>query len=324
MPIHLVFADSDLPFVEKLSAWMHKNMPRKFVIEVLTSKESMQLWLESGQKADAFLVSPSLYQENLQDLTVNVVLLDDGSHPALPDGIPRLMKYQQAPVLVKEILSLCAERMPKVHTKPSYGHMVTLVIHADGDSVSPAGPAIATLLAESGRHTLYFSLEQNQATDLYFHGSNTKGLNEMIYYVKSNKVNLSLLLEACCAKDPCGVDYLKAPPGLFNAMQLTKAEIDRLLQAVLERNIYDEVVIAADLILSEALLHLAKVSDRIVITMVSGPSSGIKLRRILNELDTRQDDAAELTKKVRLCLVKINDYISDIPAEPNAFSPMRH
>lgn len=327
MPIHLVFADSDLPFVEKLSAWMHKNMPRKFVIEVLTGRESMQLWIESGQKADVFLVSPSHFQENLQELAVNLVLLDDGTHPALPDGIPRLMKYQQAPVLVKEILSLCAERMPKVHTNPGHGHKITLVIHTDGDSLSPAAPAFATILAESGRHTLYFSLEQNQATDFYFHGSNPKGLNEMIYYIKSNKENLSLLLEACCARDSSGVDFLKAPPGLFNATQLIKTEIDRLLQAVSERNSYDEVVIASDLILSEALLHLIKLSDRIIITAVSGPASGIKLRRILNELTARQDDAAELIKKARLSLVKINDYLTDIPQEPKCFitdAPLVH
>lgn len=149
----------------------------------------------------------------------------------------------------------------------------------------------------------------------------------MIYYVKSGKENLSMLLEACCTKDPSGVEYLKAPPGLLNVMQLTKMEIDKLMQAVLERNSYDEVVIASDSILCEALLHLIKLSDRIVITAVAGPASGIKLRRILTDLAARQEDASELSGKIRLSIVKINNYLTDIPQEAMSFiadAPLIH
>ena len=332
MAIRLAFVDSNRSYIEKLTAWINKFMPHQFSIEILTSPESFETWTKSGVKADLTAVSIDLFKD-VQPLLPKegILVLDDGSHQVIEADVPRISKYRPAEELMKDILSVCADRLPKMHIREGRALKITLISYLDGsDTVSPVAPYIAYLFNNRGRKVFYLSLEQNQVTDLYFCGNNNRGLNEMLYYAKSNKDNLSMRLETCTGTDTnTGIDFLKAPPGLLVSGDIEAGDIDKLLSAAGERNIYDEVVLVADMSMNDKFIHMLKKADRILFVSSNTAGSCLKFMKFLKGLKWQDFDPDLLFVKLRLVLIKLCvscDFyeqfpnISKVYIQPNAIA----
>ena len=308
MAIRLAFVDSNSSYIEKLTAWINKFMPYQFSIEILTSPENFETWINNGGKADSTIVSIDLFKD-VQPLLPKegILIFDDGSHQAVAADIPRISKYRPAEELMKDILSLSADRLPKMHLRDERKLKINLISYLDGaDALSPAAPSIACILSHKGHKVFYLSLEQNQTTDLFFCGNNNRGLNEMLYYAKSNKDNLSVRLETCSGKDAnTGIDFLKAPPGLLACEDIESGDIDKLLTAIGERNMYDEVVLASDMSINAEFIHMLKKADRILFVTANAAGSCLKIKKILAELKKQDLDYNQLIGKLRLILIRI-------------------
>lgn len=307
MAIRLVFADSDLGYAEKLSEWLQKNMPSQFTVEVMTNGESLKAWRQSGAMADLMLVSSQYYLSFPDSLPLQFILLDDGSHTLLAEDTPRILKFQQAPVLIKEILSLAAEKIKPAYKKTDHNYQITLVLYTDGDALTPAAQALALTLSRMGKHTFLLNLEENQTTDLYFQTSNNKGLKEMLYYIKSQKDNLELRLEACSSKDfNSGVVFLKAPQELLDSDQITLEDQEALLTAIIGHT-YDEIIVSMDARVSGRCISLLKRANRIVFASLYTKGSSLKLHRLLQEFQRQGVEQLELQRKSRLLFTSVQE-----------------
>ena len=97
MSIRLALVDSNSRYIEKLAAWIHKNMPYQFSIEILTNSESFQKWTEKGGQADLVVVSIDMVNNVLSGFPKEgVLVLDDGTHKPINQDVPRVDKYRPA------------------------------------------------------------------------------------------------------------------------------------------------------------------------------------------------------------------------------------
>lgn len=313
MSIRLTLADANSQYIEKLAAWIHKHMPYQFSIEVLTCSESFQSWAESGGQADLIVISIDLAKQVLPFLSgKGVLILDDGTHEPLDLDAPRVEKYRPAEELAKDILSLCADRIPGMHARERHRQNITLVIYLDGaDAFHPVAPALACLFSARNRKTLYFSLEQAQTTPLFFSCTGPRGLNEMLYYVKSNRDNLFMRLETCLIRDPAsGVHLLAAPAGLLSPKDIELSDIAALLSATDKEGDFDEIVLATDMGMFELIPGLMEKASLILAVAFNTAVSALKLERFLHQLEKEEIDMAGLKEKLRLLLVNICRYDS--------------
>jgi len=311
MSIRLSLVDSNRRYAEKLAAWIHKHMPFRFSVEIITSPEGFREWSENGGSADLVVISADIARDVLQLLPrEGVLVLDDGTRGPFPDEIPRVSKYRPAEELAKDMLSLCADRIPAMHLRERNRQKITLVINMDGaDSLFPAAPAVARVLSAMGRKTLYLSLEQIPVTSLYFSGTGTRGFNEMLYYVKSDRDNLFMRLETCMSTDyDSGIHFFSAPPGLVSPATIRHEDIAKLLSATDREGDFDEIVIATEPSMYELIPGLSEKAARVLIFAPGTASSAMKTERLFQELGKSESDITRLKDKTRLVIVKIGPY----------------
>ncbi|HOK42074.1 MAG TPA: hypothetical protein PLD49_00185 [Thermoclostridium caenicola] len=308
MSVHLVLADTDRLYIEKLAAWLHKHMPYQFSIEILTHPESFQAWAESGGQADMAVISLDLARQVLSCLPqTGILILDDGSHEPISLDVPRVDKYRPAEELAKDILTLCADRMPGMHAREKHRQNITLVVYLDGaDALNPVAPAVARLFGSRGRKTLYISLEQAQTTQLYFNGTGTRGLNEMLYYLKSNRDNLFMRLESCLTRDlASGVHFLAAPCGLVTPETVEWSDMDNLLSATDREGDFEEIVLATETGMFGLIPGLMERAARVWTVALNTAASSVKMQRFLQALEKGEVDLDRLKAKLRLLLIDV-------------------
>lgn len=308
--IRLVLADKDSMFLEKFSAYLQKNKATRFSLELFTSSIKLDSWLEKGGKADLIAISSTLFSKMVKKPeSKNVVILSDNSESLLPQDYNCIHKYKPAENLMKEMLSLCAENLPQSINKKEDSGRVHLVLYADGsDVLNPMAQTLASIFSKSLRSTIYLSLDDLSNTDAYFSGNNSKGLSEMLYYVKSQKENLSLRAEACTSRDfEIGVDFMRGHQNPEDLGELKSSECESLIEAIRGRACYDDIIISRAFQYDALLPVLFKNAHKIYITALDYRSSIERLLKILNLLSKFEDQSGiDLKDKVLVCITLLN------------------
>ncbi len=307
--IRLVLADLDQMFLEKFSAYLHKNKSVSFQLELFTSPSKLENWLEKGDKADLVAISSSfLSKMDTQPDLKNLVVLRDSPQSQLHQNYTVLHKYRPAETLMKEILSLCADNLPESIDKKESSGQIHLVLYADGsDVLNPIAQALACFYAKN-QTSFYLNLDEFSNTDMYFTGNHTRGLSEMLYYVKSQKENLSLKAEACSSRDfEHGVEFMKGHQNSEDIVKLSPFDCESLIKAIRGRTCYSEIILSRAFHNDELLPLLVQEAHKIYITLLDYPTSHdrlIKMITLLNRLEERM--GLLLKEKVLICVTRLN------------------
>lgn len=312
--LRLVILDSDQTFIEKLAAWIQKNMPNRFSLEFFTKADAFQSWQMNNGKADILLIASSFYAQSSLSVT-NFVLLDDGTPVELPPSTTVVSKYRPVTDLVKDILACCAEKVPQWKNVSGNSVPITLVTYIDcSDAVNPLGISLAGLFSKRSRKTLYISLEQNPITDCYLTGTNQKGLNEWLYYIQSQKDNLALRLEACSSKDAqTGIDFIQSPQTMFQLDELEQSSFEQLIDCLKKDVNHDEVVLVMDAKAGSKLNYAIANAARVIVCLLDTPGSAVKLQRFSAWLQKTDLEKAQQSKAMVFC-TQLNAYqIPEIP-----------
>lgn len=308
--IRLVLADSDLLFLEKLSAYIQKNNNRKFLLDLFSIPAKLEEWIEKEGKADLIVVSSSFYISMAKKpSTANIVILADCPQSLLPEGLNTINKYMPGDAILKEILSCCAESIPGSSNNGKEKGKISLILYSDGsDVLNPIAQSIAYIKAKEGKNVFYLSLDDISNTDMYFTGNNSKGLCEMLYYVKSKKDNLTLRAEACTSRDiRYGVEFMKGHKNTQDIEKMNQSECESLIQAIKNRSCYDEVIISRAFREDLLLPILLKKADNIYISALNYYTSLGRLEqteRILSDIQER--DAMQITSTAALIISQVS------------------
>lgn len=307
--IRMVLADRDTLFMERFSEYLLKNRNPSFSLVLFSNGPKLQEWLESGEKADIMAISSALYNDlDKKPDKENLVLLRDCPESMLPESFKSIFKYRPAGYLMKEIISLCAEKIPHDFDQHKDSGNINLVLYADGsDALNPFAQVLAAVKAGSGRKTLYISLDEISNADAYFSGDNDRGLSEMIYYLKSQKDNLALKAEACTTLDmDTGVYFMKGHHDPRDIAGLNEKELTSLLNSVSSKTLYDEVIVARGFSNDHLLPVLLNLAHRIYITAFNYSSSLNRVRKIRDILwETEQKYGLDLKYRAVFCITNV-------------------
>lgn len=302
--IRLLIADRDTMYLEKLSAYLQRNKYTQFSIELFTIPEKFMDWVNKGEKADLLLISSSF----LSDLPAgpgpdNTVILRDSPESLLPDGYRSINKYQPADNLMKELISLFADRLPAGSRKSEGSGNIHLVLYGDGSDIyTPLAQTLAVIKA-GNKPSFYINLDEFPNTDDYFSGSNTKGLSEMLYYIKARKENLSLKAEACTSRDSNrGVDFMKGHKNPDDVAKMDASECESLISSVRERGCYDDIIISRAFRKDEILTALLSMASKIYITFSDYNSSVSRMAKISEYMSMLAQENPGLAEKTLFCM----------------------
>lgn len=316
--IRLVLADRDTMFLEKFSAYLLKNKTPVFSLVLFSNDKKLEEWLRLGEKADIIVISSALYNDIAEKFdTDNLVLLRDCPESMMPEGIISIYKYRPANYLMKEIISLGAEKIPQDFDTGMDLCKINLVLYADGsDVLNPFAQSLAAIKADSGLKILYISLDEISNTDDYFTGNNQRGLSEMLYYVKSQKENLSLKAEACTTLDmDTGVYFMKGHHDTRDIAGLSEYELSALIMSVNKKSAYEEVIITRGFKNDSLLPVLIKSAHRIYITALNYFTSVNRIKKINNILhEFENKNNMVLKDRVVFC-------ITNVVTDPKAMCP---
>ena len=307
--IRLALADLDQIFLEKFSAYLQKNKSTHFQLELFTSPAKLENWLDKGEKADLMAISSTFLSKMEHPPAMkNLVVLKDSPQSQIPQHYITIHKYKPAEWLMKEILSLCADNLPEGNNKKEISGRIHLVLYADGsDVLTPMAQALAWLYAQNQQPSFFISLDEISNTDSYFTGNNSRGLSEMLYYVKSLKENLSLKAEACTTKDlEYHVDFMKGHHNSEDIEKLSPAECENLIKAIRGRACYSEIILSRAFRDDELLPMLLKEAHSIYVTALDYRPSLDRLSKIANQLNRHEErNALALKDKTLLCVTSM-------------------
>lgn len=320
--IRLALADSDTFFLDKFSAYLRRNQSNHFNIELFTTPSTFEEWFFGSGKSDLTVISSTFFcrLDNRPQASPSVAILCDSPESLIPANYQCIEKFQPAENLVKDILSFCADTIPKITLKKGSSGDVHLVLYGDGsDALNPFAQTLAQVKASKGCSTLYISLDELSNTDSYFFGKNPKGLSEFLYYIKSQKENLSLKAEACTSRSAeYGLDFMKGHQNELDIAKISSGEVTSLVEAVREK--YDDIVISRAFRHDALLPVLSGMAYRIYITGLNYRSSCDRLSKIANIL-TRMEGSPtlELDKKTRVCIELISRDNQPLPIDTPCF-----
>mgnify|MGYP000981831838 CR=1 FL=1 len=309
--IRLVVADKDILYLEKLSTYLQKNKACGFWLELFTDAGKFIEWLGSGKNADLLVISSSLYNElKEKPANKNILLLRDCAESLVPKGIASINKYSPADRVMKEILSLCAEYIPRDINDENINGRINLILYADGsDVLNPLAQALAYINAVRGKKVFYFNLDEFSNTNSYFYSNNARGLSEMLYYVKSQKENLSLKAEVCTSCDiQTGIYFMRGHNNPEDVKNISEAELKVLVRAVQRSLPYDEIIISKAFIVDQTTISLLNMAEKAYICALNYQSSIDRLKKIGNLINRLESDKNyHLKDKLVFCISFIGD-----------------
>lgn len=304
--IRMVLADRDTLFMERFSEYLLKSKNPSFSLVLFSNGSKLQEWMDSGEKADIMAISSALYNDlDKKPDTENLILLRDCPESLLPEHFKSIFKYRPASFLMKEIISLCAEKIPHDFDPHSDSGNINLVLYADGsDALNPFAQVLAAVKAGSGRKTLYISLDEISNADAFFSGDNERGLSEMLYYIKSQKDNLALKAEACITLDmDTGVYFMKGHHHPKDVTGMNEKELSSLLTSVSGKAMYDEIIVTRGFSNDDILPFLLKSAHRVYITAFNYLTSLNRIKKICGILwEIEQKYGMDLKNRVVFCI----------------------
>lgn len=305
--IHLVLADPDGDYLEKLGRYLLKHKQNPFELELFTNREALNGWFESGGTADLIGISENFGNDavSAEGIGNRVLLCEE----ALNSGRNRIFKYQPLDVLMRELLACCADVVKPVVPAGRGGGRMLLVLSVDGcESFNPLAPALAAAYGREHGKVFYLNLDPLGATSLFFQTGQTRGLTEMLYYIKSGKENLPLRVEACTSHDAnWGVDYFLAPLNPRDLFELKASECESLVQAVLGRGTYDWLIVYRDLRGDEPEQKLLELAESICVAGTDNPVSRYRIKKWLEALEQTQTKSDEgLKSKIQPVLAAMS------------------
>lgn len=301
MRIRLGILDQDELYKDRLTKYFGENYADKVDIFSFTSQVKLESFLENG--------------------TLDVLLADEHSIPdskSLPEEISfaywadtanveirnvrTICKYQKAELIYKEILGLYAETQRSI-TDYYLGSgrgcgIVTFLGAAGGVGTSTAAAGCAQRAAALGKRVLFLDMTQLGMTDMFFTGTGSNTLSDVLYTIKSNRSNLFLKLESMARQDESGVNFYASCDVALDARDAGEEDVSTLIHCLSESGNYDLIVIDADPVMSDKQQAILNLSNLVILVSNGTPVANRKLSKLVNafRLDATADK--KLLRKV--------------------------
>lgn len=289
--LRLVIADKDQVYIDNIIDFIYSRHKNKFYIKSFTNEKSLYEYIESTDRIDILLITPSFYKEDIDLKKVVVpIVLSTGILPTEIKNFEIMSKYQTGDNLVKAILNIFSEKSNFViRTKEGSKKtkIVTFFSPSGGAGTSTLAVATAFQCAKNHMSTFYLNLERFSSTTAFFNFvRDAQNLSNILFFLKENSKNLSLRIETSKLVDEAtGVNYFLPPENSFDIEDITVDEIKRLIDEMKDMACYDVIIVDIGNELSDINTSILQMSDYLFYILSYDNISKIKYEEMIKAFE---------------------------------------
>lgn len=253
--VHMVLADSDAEYVQRLAQWFRENKPRQFQISAFTARESFENYLKSGNlQADVILLNEQFLTPELLEKG-NLIILGSTA-----TGFPSVDKYQTASSLCSAVLSHMSGWQPSGAVHGNGGKSNVIVCFSPELRLKST---MALWLARMSSDHLYISLEAFPAFCLQ-NETGGKNLSDIFYHIKALKGNLTIALESLVCNGN-GISYIPPMDNSGDLWELTDKETGILAETLLSWGRFSNIVVDLEFNTSPRTLQWLEMASCVIV-----------------------------------------------------------
>lgn len=309
MKIKLVVGTKDKKYMEKLIGYLNGRYAEQLEIYSFTDlallcgflqKEGADIVLAGEEFKDAAEIKCKAIFGFLTDYRVDDL-----------EGKPAVCKYQKVESIYKQILSLYSELEKKFVSRKANAEGCVLVAFygaSGGVGASTMAVAYAKHQAQKGKKVLYLNLENMASTTAFFHQDGGAAFDDVLFALKSKKLNLALKIESTVRKDGSGVFYFEPCSNCVDMLDLRDEDLKNLLDNIIMDGHYDQVVIDSDFSLDEKMNIICEYADRIVLVGTGNQISNLKMEKFMQSIATLEErNKVKLLSKILIAYNKFRN-----------------
>ncbi|MEK3887603.1 AAA family ATPase [Bacillus sp. FSL K6-3431] len=301
--LQLVIVEADSLFLKSFSEYiMSSNLQSKFDVKLFSSSTSMNHYIASGQSYDILLVQPDLYNEEMQNDEKSMVVFLQETKENMENDIYSVYKYQPLNKMLSSILSAYYENhstFSGIARKGIKTKVLSFYSPVGGSGKTTVSVNMSRQLALMGNKVFYLNLELLNTTSLYFQPQGDLPSLQILYYLKARPDQLLAKVEALKKFDDASkVDYFDLPPCPDEMMSITKDETKRLIQALIETENYDYILIDLDSAIHERIEAAIEESNQVIWLLNNDLQSFHKTSAMLERMDDVFGAEHHLAEKV--------------------------
>lgn len=149
--------------------------------------------------------------------------------------------------------------------------------------------AYAKSRVRKGIKTLYINLEKTGNVEIAFQGNGNGDLSDILYSIKSKKSNIRLKLESNVKTTYDGLYFYNSCNTAYDLSELSKDEIKEFFNMLSSSDLFDLVVIDADLDFDEICKEIIRRSKKIVLVGDGSEISNAKLIKTITALSIMEE-----------------------------------
>lgn len=297
MRIKLAMLDMDSQYLERIVSIFGTKYADKIEIYSFTDQERAVNALEVN-KIDILLAS------DVFDVDVKVLpkrcgfaYLVESHDIETVKGEAAISKFQKIDLIYKQILSIFSEHSSNISEIRMVDDNCNLVIFSSpsgGTGTSSAAAACAVDAANRGKQVLYLNLETFGSAGLFFTAEGQFDLSDIIYSIKSKKVNMAMKIESCVRRDAAGVYFFAPPKVALDLMEFSTEEMIDLIRYIRLSGKFQTIIVDIDFSLDAQKLKLFQMANHLVMVGDGSEPSNCKILRAyqaMKILDESMDSA---------------------------------
>ncbi|QSX04845.1 hypothetical protein JYG23_09025 [Sedimentibacter sp. zth1] len=309
MKIRIAMIDSDKVYANRFFECMNNNFSDKVEIHIFSNEESFKN-NEKNKEYEVLLLQEHML-ENLEDINKDVVfinLVDTLSKKEA--GQNQIYKYQKISLIYKEILNYYSEKYTIIKTNLTNNIATRVITFMSCDSSSGTSTLASSFSIKLSKNfkVLYLDLQSFPTVKCFFEAEGKFNLSDIIYAIKSNNVDISTRIESTVKRDKSDVYFISSCKNSLERNEVTKENIEILINNVLKYINYDYIVIDIDYQINPTCNYLLDISDNIIFSKIPTEQCNTKFSSIVNSINLIQNinDKNYMSK---CCIIynKIND-----------------
>jgi hypothetical protein len=280
--IHMVIADRDVEYVQRLTQWFRENKSQQFQISAFTEEESFNRYLLTcDSDVDVFLI---------EEKFVNAELTQKGNFIILGKPIPNLPsvhKYQAASSMCPAILSL----MSQWNHQPEWESTCKSNIVVCFSPETQLKSSMALCLAGISQDHLYISMEAFPFYSLQNESSNRRSLSDILYHIKASKGNIAFAMESSVCCSDTGINFIPPMDNPKDLWELTSKENGTLMESLVSWGHFTNIILDIECNTSPMVLQWLELASCVVIPFTNRhPIPILKLKNMLSGLSNSTPD----------------------------------
>lgn len=325
----LIMADSDVVYIESVSAYLRVSQQRdEFDLKLFSTTEGLLHYLTNNGQYDMLLVSDSFFsilEKQYQQEAVR--LLEENESPDSEVNQPKLFKFQPLNQLFTNILSIhraMSGGFSQDHIGSSKTKVISIYSGSGGTGKTTFAANLSRLMARERLKVFYLNLELIPSTSLFFSSSDPQNQSsQILYYVKTHPQQTQAKVESLKKFDPYAkVDYFDFMVSPNEMEDLSENETEILISSITSMGYYDVLIIDLASSFHERMKAALEQSQQVYWLINHDLVSYLKNDAMLKFFNDHFINDSSFSKKISFI---VNRYTGSISPELSRFElPINH